>query len=58
MIYQGDSNIIVKTSFYFQKYVVFNGINNTKYTLKFQTSGNKKLINLALKLFVETSDIN
>jgi hypothetical protein len=44
--------MIVKTNFYFQKYIIFDGKKDSKYELKFQTSGKNKLISLSLKLFV------
>lgn len=56
-VYEGDQ-LIVKSTFFFQKYVVFNGNAHTKYLLKFQTSGNPKLLSLSLKLFVESADIH
>jgi hypothetical protein len=45
--------MIVKSNFFFQKYVLLNGKKDKKYEIKIQTSGNRKLIMLSLKLFVE-----
>jgi len=44
--------LIVKSNFFFQKYIVFNGKKDTKYLIKFQTSGKNKLVSLSVKLFV------
>lgn len=56
LVLEGN-DLIVKSHFYFQNYVVFNGKKDIKYTIKVQTNGNKKLISLSLKLFVEEADI-
>ena len=37
---------------------MFNGKKGVKYTIKIQTNGNKKLLSLSLKLFVEEADIS
>lgn len=52
MVYEGEE-MIAKSSFYFQNYVVFNGKKDAKYTIQVLTKGNKKLLSLSLKLFVE-----
>ena len=47
------NDMIVKSNFFFQNYIVFNGKKGVKYTIKIQTNGERKLVSLSLKLFVE-----
>lgn len=47
------NDMIVKSTFFFQNYIVFNGKKGVKYTIKIQTNGIKKLVSMNLKLFVE-----
>lgn len=55
-VFEGGE-LVARSNFYFQKYMVLNGKKDIKYELRFQTSGKNKLISLSLKLFVEDADI-
>lgn len=37
---------------------MFNGNAKSQYLLKFQTSGNQKLVSMSMKVFVENADID
>jgi hypothetical protein len=56
-VFEGN-NLIVRSSFFFQKYIVLNGQKDKKYEIRIQTIGKVKLISLSMKLFVETADIH
>jgi hypothetical protein len=56
-VFEGN-NLIVKSTFFFQKYIVLNGQKNKRYEIRIQTQGRPKLVSMSVKLFVESADIN